>query len=222
MNEPAAEPEQDIPLEEPEEPVSPEEPEPTPEPTEEPEAPQEPSEGPSAPSGDSESQMRKNLVSLEKEATRHANRVSEIMGEAASVLEPCPRCAPNIPGFIFPPALAAVDDEQKQAVLASVGMGVRPEYRTDPDAHICETCDGWGVTLSGSHVVHQETINCVKCGGKGWIGMGPRAGTYVAPQGNGQPGEDVNIVPERPPDSDPWGRTPEHPDYGRMPQYVRS
>ena len=62
-------------------------------------------------------------------------------------------------------------------------------------------------------------LTCHDCKGEGWIPVGPErqrgAQTVAAPTASNGPGE----LAEQPPDLDPWGTPPDHPDYGRMPQY---
>jgi len=162
---------------------------------------------------------------LDKERTRHSNRVSEIMGEWAQPLQPCPLCEPNIQGFIFVAEQTAPRGELHAALLEVLKNPLAPEYETDPTKPACDTCKGLGKIKTGSKVPGQETLMCAACSGKGWIGQGANFITDaetsvlhpVAVASNGQS--------EPPPDADAWGSPRlletgmENPNYGRMPQY---
>jgi hypothetical protein len=166
----------------------------------------------------SEREMEKALERLANEATRHANRVSEIMGEDAQVLVPCPRCIPNIPGFVYP-AEVRISDEQKVAVKLSIGELVEPEYRQDPNTSTCQTCGGPGKVKTGSTVPREKTLPCESCDGRGWIGpRSARTTQFVAGASGG--GVAVEGYPtEEKPLTDPWGRTKDNPLYGVMPGF---
>jgi hypothetical protein len=190
----------------------------------EPPAEQPPTDQP-APQGLSDEEAERIGRQLDKERTRHSNRVSEIMGEWAQPLQPCPLCEPNIPGFIFPAEQTAPRGELHAALLEVLKNPLAPEYETDPTKPACDTCKGLGKIKTGSKVPGQETLMCATCSGKGWVGQvvsvpsvfldePPTAAEVMANGGN---------VP--PPDADAWGSPRlletgmENPNYGRMPQY---
>lgn len=168
-----------------------------------------------------EREIEKRIGSLEKEATRHANRVAEIMGDDALQLQPCPRCAGPFVGFHFPGDHARMSDEQRNAVLESIGENVRVELDVAEDKQACEKCHGHGRTLTGSKVPDQMALPCAHCKGYGWTYHG-------APQSNGATPAAAPVVDDRPPladdrptDADPWGRLPGDVNYGVLPQYAR-
>ncbi|MGH2835769.1 MAG: hypothetical protein ACRDUT_00030 [Mycobacterium sp.] len=109
----------------------------------------------------------KAMKALVKEAARHAGRVGDIMGEDAQTLEPCPLCAPNIPGFRWPvpPAVEVV-----RAVKVAIGEPEQPPYRPDEHSQVCIACDGYGAVATGSKVAGQATARCLTCEGRGWTG----------------------------------------------------
>jgi hypothetical protein len=162
---------------------------------------------------------------LDKERTRHSNRVSEIMGEWAQPLGICPLCEPNIPGFIFPASSTAPRGELHGALLEVLKNPLAPEYETDPTKPACDTCKGLGKIKTGSKVPQYETLICATCNGQGFVGQGvshiltPAGETPepVAVASNGQA--------EPPADVDAFGSPRlletgmENPNYGRMPQY---
>lgn len=153
---------------------------------------------------------------LERERDRHAARVGEIMGEDANELVPCELCLPMIPGFRFP---VEPDDDTKAAVLEAIGMGGTAELASADDARLCDTCNGLGVVLTGSHVPAHVTKPCRACRGAGYVEVGgPAPATPPGPADTRPP--DVQAQEEAPPDVDPWGRHRGDPDYGRLPNYV--
>lgn len=171
----------------------------------------------------SEKELEAALKKLDSEATRHANRVSEIMGADAQTLEPCVLCEPNIPGFRIP---VPVDDEKRAAVLAVLGMGDEPEFVTDPGTQTCSYCDGNGATITGSKVQNQVTRVCPQCQGNGWMTDEAKAAlavrqetALVAAAVTGQPvqlPQPENVVPA----FDAWQRPQGHEFFGMTPVYM--
>jgi len=162
---------------------------------------------------------------LDKERTRHSNRVSEIMGEWAQPLETCPLCEPNIPGFIFPPSQVQPRSELHGALLEVLKNPLAPEYETDPTKPACDTCKGLGKILTGSKVPEQIKLMCPTCKGKGWVDRSGRfVATATAPELEAVPVAS-NGQSEPPADVDAFGSPRlletgmENPNYGRMPQY---
>lgn len=209
-----SEPEVEAPVEEPlEEPAA------EPEPEEEEELEPEPVEPePTEAQGLNEYELKKRDQSLDKENTRHANRISEILGEEAQGLLPCPLCDPA--GFVYAGSIGTQPDEIRQAVHMVLGEIAPPVYREVEWAEMCRACGGQGRVKTGSQVQRQETATCRACKGVGWIdlnpGMAPREPTIVQPNGGGEPGEmagnDVDV--------DLWGRLKGDPDFGVHPLYV--
>lgn len=197
------------------------EPEPTPTDGDELEHDQdEPEQPPPAPPVEArdEREIAKAEQKLAAEATRHANRVSEIMGEDAQALTVCPLCWH--PGFVWPADTGFPPDEQREAVLAFLGVADTPDYLPATDAAPCDACGALGLTLTGSKVPGQETKPCVKCKGAGWIAAA-----------EGQPYQLPTLpplasVPPLPPPAigngatDNWGRPVGHPHYGIEPARV--
>lgn len=198
-----SEPEQE-PLEAPE---SPEEPETAPEPDEEveeaEEADQEPVEEPEqepagGPEGFSERDLEKARKRIEGEETRHRNRVSEIMGEEANFLTPCPLCSGFVSGLIFPqvPEPAVVD-----AVRVAIGLPDLSNYQPAKDARQCPDCAGLGVVLSGSLIAENAAITCKSCNGSGYVMLEPTGemtGPTVHTNGGAKPEVPVGVNPDDP------------------------
>lgn len=173
----------------------------------------------------SEAELEKAAASLGKEADRHFARVVAIMGDAAGDLVRCELCHPSIPGLRY---VEAMNEELRERVKVAIGIGSGARYRAAVDASKCETCDGLGSVLSGSEVPGQITLRCLSCGGRGWSSASPeRQGRMTAAPAAiddepGAPMIDENTAPPPLPDLDPWGTTPDDPEYGMMPQYRTS
>src|SRR5207244_8561174 len=142
----------------------------------------------------------------EKRATTWRNSVSDVLGEMALDMEPCPRCLPFAPGFILPANLAPLGDDQKLAVKLSIGELAPLELKQDPDSFRCEPCDGNGDVLTGSRKESEKRAKCLNCDGRGWIG--PRL-DKIRQRPPAEPiavNGDAHADPEPAPTTDPWGR----------------
>ena len=174
-----------------------------------------------------EAGIERAFKALANEATRHANRISTIMGEDALTLQPCPRCVtsdsqrPATPGFIWPNEIVPLLPADKAAVKLSIGEGVDPEYKTSDDAYTCVKCGGLGKYKTGSHVAQQVLISCDTCNGRGWLGQRSLSSTPVSQNGPVEPVFAAVGSDEQKPTSDPWGRLPDDPHYGTLPGWER-
>lgn len=171
--------------------------------------------------------VEKAFNALQKEAERHANRIGAIMGEDAQMLLTCPRCVttdkqrPATPGFIWPHEVVPLLPADKAAVKLSIGEGAEPEYKTADDAYRCAKCDGFGKYKTGSQVNAQQFIQCDTCSGRGWIGQRSLSAAPAAQ--NGPPALTPVVVgaDEPEPETDPWGRLRDDPNYFRLPGHER-
>lgn len=171
----------------------------------------------------SDKEIEKITQRLEGEATRHANRVTEIMGEAALYLVPCELCETVIPGFRYP---QIPDGDPREPLYALLAQGDTAQLVQDADAERCDRCAGHGETLTGSLNPIAQTIPCRKCKGKGWTSPQDRqewkgaeaAASYVAPS------SDAPAVVPAPEDERPmfdaYGRPRTHEFYGRGPEFM--
>jgi hypothetical protein len=171
--------------------------------------------------------IEKAFNALKNEATRHANRISAIMGDDAQVLLPCPRCVttdpqrPATPGFIWPNEIVPLLPADKAAVKLSIGEGAEPDYLKAQDAARCGQCDGLGLVDTGSQVANQRHLKCLNCQGRGWTGSRTEASLPV-PQNGPTDLVTVGGPPTEPTvTADPWGRLPGDPLFGVLPGYER-
>lgn len=185
-----------------------------------------PADVPDAPEGLSPRELAAQQDKLDKERTRHANRVSEILGEAANDLLPCPICDPELGGFLYEATLTHPRDDVHARLLTVLTEPVGPEYKQDPQKRQCDVCDGWGELLTGSKRAQQEKVACSTCRGSGFY---PPPGSPANGQVEQQGPQPVLAVvgDDRPTDDvDPWGHPrllidgQPNPNYGRMPQYI--
>jgi hypothetical protein len=138
--------------------------------------PQEPPEEPQ-PEGMSEKEMEATRKKLDNENARHRGRISDLIGEEALLLEPCPLCSGFADGYRFP--IVPPDDVIEQ-VRVAIGMPDLSNYQQAKDAAQCPDCVGLGVVLSGSLVAENAAINCKTCNGSGYVMLSP-AGEITGP-----------------------------------------
>jgi len=150
-------------------------PEPTDEEADHEDTPAEQEPEPEASAPKSEADVEKATKALTREATAHANRITKIMGEDALSLVPCELCWPLAPGFHFPPEMAPLDDDQKAAVLAAIGMGedAAPPLRDAEGVRMCDRCDGYGQLRYPTRNEHVKTQMCPACAGQGYKESAP-------------------------------------------------
>src|ERR1051326_4726655 len=170
---PGTEPE--APAEAPEAPETPAELETEDEPATPFQAPETPAEPPAeeATSLRTEKEIEQAFKKLEKVRESVATRVDAILGEDALALVPCPMCVNLAPGFLYPPEVSPLPDEQKAALLALLGFDMPQSYNHHPTYTACPTCDGEGRVETGSKVPGHSVVDCPQCAGKGWASSAP-------------------------------------------------
>jgi rubrerythrin len=183
------------------------------------EAAQEPAE---ASQPKSEKEIEKALKAVERAGTSYRNAISRAMGEDAQALIQCPRCNAPVAGMVFPVEVAPVDDETREAVLASIGEGVAagPPLQDAKGVETCPTCLGHGQLKYPTLNPHVQTQQCPKCAGQGYITAGSGqenvySFTPTPPVENATSGTEFASVP-----SDAWARPFGHPHYGIAPANV--
>ena len=190
------------------------EPEPGAAPEEQPDAEQ---PEPTEPTGASFEDLQRAIRPVERAIKSYAERIHAYITEHEQPLIPCGVCAPDFPGFIYSPFVKPLNEDQKKFARELIGMPDEPPYVQANDAHMCNACKGWGQVLTGSQRNDQRTRKCFACDGRGWEG----AGAQEARVTNGHAGAVAVTLPEQAPadvpESDPWGRTPDHPGYYKMP-----
>jgi len=117
------------------------------------------------PPGLTERELEANQKKIDRARTTFNNRVTEIMGEDAQHLVPCPACSYFVPGLVFPQEFP---DQVKVELWPFLGLPDPNEVADAPDRHVCETCKGRGQLKSGSLVPEYAIVNCRACQGKGY------------------------------------------------------
>lgn len=174
----------------------------------------------------SEADIRKLRDRLDAEATRHSNRVSDILGEDAQHLVVCELCEPGIPGFHWPANVQQPYSPLHEQLLAVLRNPATSELELDPNKPACETCKGMGQIRTGSQVPTYRTLQCAACNGRGFVMTG--AGAMNGPTSEVPVPVAVGAADEAaaPKDADEWGHPRllddgmENPNFGRMPQYT--
>jgi hypothetical protein len=143
------------------------------------EEPSEPSddEEPDTPEGFTEKELEATRKKLDNENARHRGRISDLIGDEAVLLEPCPLCSGFADGYRFPVVPPADVIEQ---VRVAIGMPDLSNYQQAKDATQCPDCVGLGVVLSGSLVAENAAITCKTCNGSGYVMLSP-AGEITGP-----------------------------------------
>lgn len=119
---------------------------------------------------------------VDAEDARHAKRVSDLFGEDAPHLLQCPMCAHLTAGFLFPPNVMPIPDEQLSLVRALLGMPDVSTFEESQTTETCADCKGLGRVKSGSNVPGYDVIDCQRCASKGWVNKSAPA---PAATGNG-------------------------------------
>lgn len=165
----------------PAEPTEPTEPE---TPTEEPDIPLEDPEPdlpaePTEPTGArDDAEIDAVYTKLETRAKNYVKSASEIIGDAGVPVTSCEMCADCYPGLRWLEA----QDELHATLLSVVGAasGGSP-LNDDPDALLCDRCNGFGHTKLPSHVPGNDTRLCRQCNGAGWLDRNRQSGAPQAP-----------------------------------------
>lgn len=171
------------------------EPEPVTEPDEDEEAPDEtPPELEAAPDSTSAEQEAA-YHALDRKADNYLKGVVKIANGAALPLVQCELCADAYPGVRW----GDPQNDQAKAMLSVIGAaGGESPLNDDPDALLCERCNGFGWTKLPSHVPNNTERMCRKCNGAGWLDTNPQSGSPQAPQPQSTNGETAPMpgVPE--------------------------
>jgi hypothetical protein len=125
----------------------------------------------------------RDLRNLEKKLTgerdRHAKRLGDLLGDAATDALPCPLCFEGLMGFVLPGDAASLPEPQKAAALTFLGQEIGSEVPQTPETETCSRCDGYGVTKNPTRSPHHETSMCGPCGGQGYVKVTPQQPTVV-------------------------------------------
>lgn len=158
----------------------------------------------------------------ERARETYRKKIGDILG-AEAVAHECVLCAGL--GYLadLPPLGTEFTFEQGEGgpELSFRQPPATPDYRQASDKTTCPECDGFGHTLTGAKKPAQEVWQCAKCGGAGWIGVGPQGTAPVSldfqphtepAQGNGG---DAGVG------IDAWGRPAGHQHWGVPPAMIQ-
>lgn len=164
----------------------------------------------------SEKQLNEAMTKLDKEARRHRDRLSEIMGEEAILLVPCPLCEEHLAGWRF--GRQPSEAEWRQITAEVYGVE-NVEYVTADYAQPCDACAQLGQIRTGSKVPGRETIPCRKCSGFGYVTADATPPLAVAAPAPEPTLPAFSAPAEQPPERDFMGRTRDDPNFGRVAGY---
>lgn len=164
--------------------VEPPDEEPEDEPSEPTEPPaEEPAEEPAPPEGKTSAEWEKVFKEVDRLRKDTARRVGNIFGEEATALMDCPLCLNVAPGYLWPPDVAPLDEQQVTAIRMLLNMPVATDYVQSDAYEPCPKCAALGNVRTGSKVQNQEIVTCQRCQGRGYI---PTAiGPVPVDNGNG-------------------------------------
>lgn len=208
----APEPEEGTPHEPGEEPEHGDEPEPEPEP--EPEAEVE---------GLTPEALDRRASQIEQAFKRFASKVSELYGDEAVRLLPCPLCPDQHKGFVHLDFAGRVPQEVVDATKLYLGIAREQDYESDPGTNACQVCAGKGKVKTGSTVPGHEVRTCPSCKGYGY--SPPPTATQTTNGAESMPvsAEAVTEALQSQEDVDEWGEPRilpdgrENPNFGKMP-----
>ena len=130
---------------------------------------EEPAAEPQSAAPKSDKEMEKVFRDLDKLRKDVAGRVGRIMGDEAVQLMDCPLCAAVAPGYMWPPDVAPLHEEQVTALRLLLNMPVATDYLQSEAFEACPKCDGLGRVRTGSKVQNYEIAECPRCFSKGYV-----------------------------------------------------
>jgi hypothetical protein len=113
--------------------------------------------------------VERRAKALTRAATTYVKKVVESLGPDLDGAAPCPLCAEFYPGFRFQ---TMPNPENAAKVRVAIGLEPGDNLLSDGYSRVCEACDGWGFTDSGSKVAGQGRLTCYDCTGRGWLPVG--------------------------------------------------
>ena len=171
------------------------------------------------PAAQTEKEIEKRNDALDREATRHANRVTEILGEDSLALIQCEACPPRIPGWHYPAGDYPPEDPMR-VLYELLSGGTEAQMKHPARYVICDYCNGFGRVITGSKAESHRTLACPSCSELGYLDAEqnrPATPTTPLPLSVVE-----NFVPAQAPEPerDFLGRPIGHPNYGMMSTYL--
>lgn len=193
-----SEQEQEQPQEQPDAPVG--DPVETPgQPQEEPEPqPDVTPETPATPPSEDEQEIEALYTKLERKAANYFKGVAELCEGTGIPLTVCEMCKDAYAGLRW---LEPRDEAHAAMIAVSGSDAAQSPLTEDPDAILCDRCNGFGWTRLPSKVPGNENRLCRKCNGAGWLDTNPQSGAPVAPVPAAENGHSDELpgVPENDP-----------------------
>lgn len=137
----------------------------------------------------------------DRENERHRKRVEEIYEGEAEEFTECPMCLGHPAGvlkyLIFP-------DEQRDAIMAALGLSEQENYKPMDGAALCDKCDGYGRVTTPSKVPGEHVKLCPACTQLGPDGIPFATGWRKIPGPNDPPQANVYQLATPAPGAPVW------------------
>lgn len=167
--------------------------------------------------------LEKRAKRIETSFKTYTKAVERNYEDEFQYLAECPLCPDNHKGYVDLRSAGYVPQEVQDAVRMYFGVMREQDYAHSPTMHTCPDCEGKGKVATGSTVPEFVTVQCQRCGARGFIG--DQLPEFPV---NGQVTGPTVYQPERPAtqaydETDEWdeprilpdGR--ENPNFGKMP-----
>lgn len=169
----------------------------------------------------SERAMDKEFKKLDQAVGRYRPYVEAFIAATEQPLVPCGCCLDASPGYLLHPSAVPLNDSQEMFLRSLLGIAAPKELYQDDEAEMCPHCNGEGVVDTGSKREKWKSLTCRHCRGRGAIGK-RFIGMTEEPEGIEEPTPPASeVAVDDAPRVDPWGRTSDDVDFGRMPGFER-
>lgn len=128
--------------------------------------------------GDEDGANEENYRALDRKADNYFKGLAKIVEGTGIPLVPCELCANAYPGVRW----TEPQDDPTRAMLGIIGATESGSpLLDDPDAELCNRCNGFGWTKLPAHVPGNTERLCRQCNGAGWLDRSSASGALVAP-----------------------------------------
>ena len=113
-------------------------------------------------------EIEKRYKALDGLRAHVAKRIGVILEEDANDLIPCPLCVTVAPGWMYPPNVVALEEQQLEALRLLLGLRNEGELSAHPAFKQCDACHGYGRVKTGSERMEYRYADCPTCASLGY------------------------------------------------------